>query len=240
MRWAIKTLLVEDDPDLRRMIQDLLVPHGYDVAAFGDAEAAWEADQVETFPLIILDWLLPGADGLELCRRIRNTRDGEDRVILVMTARDRPEDLMAVLHAGADDYLPKPFDVRSLQVRLSIAKRRVHGNAERRRAIEALLRAKAVEAERRIEHARLEGVTLAAREIAHQLNNDLTLVVGFMELVQRRTDLAIDVQAMIAEAMTGLDSATQHIIKLQQIVRVATKDTPLGPALDLDQSVQPS
>src|SRR3978361_984053 len=99
----MKALVVEDSPTTRTMLVQVLSRRGYTVQAHADADAAWLACQAETFPLAVLDWLLPGRDGLELCRRIRQLPGGDRSIILVLTARDQPGDLAAVLAAGADD-----------------------------------------------------------------------------------------------------------------------------------------
>ncbi|HEY3078537.1 MAG TPA: response regulator [Chloroflexota bacterium] len=130
----MKALLVEDDPDLRDLVATLLAEMGHEVSAFGDAEAAWELCQRERFPLVVLDWRLPGVDGNELCRRIRALPDGEVSAVLMMTGRTGSEELAAVLDAGASDYLAKPFDLDVLQVRLTIAQRQAETLAARARA----------------------------------------------------------------------------------------------------------
>ena len=130
----VKTLLVEDDVATRRLIESVLQSRGHAVTACGDAESAWEIYQRDPHPLVVLDWLLPGMDGLELCRRMRLSPAGAQSVIVVSTGRDQAQDLTAVLDAGADDYLTKPIDVRLLNVRLAIAERHVHLLGERQRA----------------------------------------------------------------------------------------------------------
>lgn len=134
----MRVLLVEDDPITRSVVEQVLRARGHWVVSFEDAESAWEAYQRELFPLAILDWVLPGMDGLELCRRIRALPRGDACVVVLVTARDRPEDLVAVLGAGASDYLPKPFDASALEVRLAIAEKQVASIWERKRAEEAL------------------------------------------------------------------------------------------------------
>lgn len=121
----MKTLVVEDDPSMLHLFEIILQSRGHEIAAYKNAEAAWQAYQRENYPLVILDWLLPGMDGLELCRQIRGLPNGDRSVILVATVRDELEDLQAVLESGADDYLSKPVDVKLLNVRLTIAEQRV-------------------------------------------------------------------------------------------------------------------
>ena len=87
-----------------------------------------------------------------------------------------------------------------------------------------------------LEHARLEGVQLTAREMAHLLNNDLAVAVGLIKLLQERPDVPPHLRELLDEAAGGLDSAARHISDFQSVVRVATKETPAGLSLDLDRS----
>ncbi len=90
--------------------------------------------------------------------------------------------------------------------------------------------------DRELEQARLEGVQLAAREMAHLLNNDLAVAVGLIELLQERPELPPHLRELLDEAAGSLDSAAHHITDLQTVVRVATKETPAGLSLDLARS----
>ncbi|MBI1814213.1 MAG: sigma-54-dependent Fis family transcriptional regulator [Deltaproteobacteria bacterium] len=130
----MRVLVVEDDAATRAVIEKILRARGHEVTAFADAESAWAVYQGDTYPLVLMDWLLPGMDGLQLCRQMRATPFGDHSIIVVCTTRDQPDDLHAVLAAGADDYLTKPVDVRRLNVRLSIAERQVENLSERKRA----------------------------------------------------------------------------------------------------------
>jgi len=133
---ALRTLLVEDDASTRAVLEAILRSRGYAVTATGDAETAWPLCQAAAYPLMVLDWLLPGMDGLQLCRQLRGLPHGDRSVVIVLTGRDQPQDLQAVLDAGADDYLAKPVDPERLHVRLAIAERQVH-NLQRRKDAEA-------------------------------------------------------------------------------------------------------
>jgi PAS domain-containing protein len=86
---------------------------------------------------------------------------------------------------------------------------------------------------------RLEGILLAAREVGHLLNNDLQLPIGLLETLQRRPDLAPPAREMADEALGWLTSARDHVRQFQRVARVETKETPLGPALDLERSTRP-
>ena len=132
----METLLVEDDATTRYLLESLLKSRGYEVTAVADAETAWPLCQQKPYAVVVLDWLLPGMDGLALCQKIRSLPHGDRSLIVVLTSRDQPADLQAVLDAGADDYLTKPVDVARLNVRLTIAERQV-GNLLRRKQAEA-------------------------------------------------------------------------------------------------------
>src|SRR5436190_7478498 len=147
-------LVVEDEPDIRSLLAEVLAERGHEVVALGDGEAACEVLRARSFPLVVLDLGLPGLDGLEVCRRLRGLPGGDDSVVLVLTARTAVAALGTVLDAGADDYLAKPFDLAVLDVRLTVAERRIEEVARRRRAEAELA-----------ERARLEGATETARAV---------------------------------------------------------------------------
>jgi len=86
------------------------------------------------------------------------------------------------------------------------------------------------------DEARLEGVHLAAREIAHLLNNDLAVAVGLVDLLQAEADLTLELRALLKTASASLDAATRHIQQLQSVERVVVKQTPAGQSLDLERS----
>ena len=91
--------------------------------------------------------------------------------------------------------------------------------------------------ERRLrDEARLEGVHLAAREIAHLVNNDLAVAVGLVDLLQAQGDLPPDLRSLLESASASLDAAARHIEQLQSVVRVVVKETPAGESLDLERS----
>jgi len=135
---GMKILLVEDHQESRRSLQRLIERRGHEVLGVGSAEEAEKAIAAQPFPFLILDWMLPGKSGLELCRELRTRADGDEFFILLVTARADTEDLEQALEAGADDYLTKPLDLALLNVRLAVAERRIHALAERNQARAAL------------------------------------------------------------------------------------------------------
>lgn len=107
--------------------------------AVASAEEAEAALAEETFAFLILDWMLPGKSGIDLCRQLRSGERGDEMFILLVTARADTEDLQQALEAGANDYLTKPLDLGLLNVRLSVAERQIRELAERNHARKALV-----------------------------------------------------------------------------------------------------
>jgi two-component system, cell cycle response regulator len=117
-------LIAEDDPLFRRVIARWFERWDYRVTVVENGLDAWDVLQKEDAPqLAILDWMMPGIDGLELCRKIRSRKQGPYRYVLLLTARDDKQDVVAGLEAGADDYLTKPFEVDELRARVRAGKR---------------------------------------------------------------------------------------------------------------------
>src|SRR5205809_1510083 len=137
----MKILLVEDHPGSRRNLQRLIAKRGHDVTAVGSAEEAEAELAAQSFPFLILDWMLPGKSGVDLCRELRTRPDGDEMFILLVTARADTEDLEQALEAGANDYLTKPLDLRLLNVRISVAERQVRGRREGKPAPAGLVEA---------------------------------------------------------------------------------------------------
>ena len=108
----------------RRILQSWLENWGYRVTLTEDGAQAWKALQQEPHPqLLILDWMMPQTDGVELCRKVREQNRTPYQYILLATAKDGKQDLVKGLEAGADDYLTKPFDKSELRARLKACNR---------------------------------------------------------------------------------------------------------------------
>lgn len=122
----MKVLIVEDDMSVAAFLQQAVREAGYEVQVEGNGMQALRAAQNTRFDLILLDVMLPGLNGFEVCRRLRD--EGVDSLILIITARDSLEDKVEGLDAGADDYLAKPFKVAELLARMRAMLRRATGS----------------------------------------------------------------------------------------------------------------
>src|SRR4029079_10178684 len=121
---AARVLVVEDEPNIRELVCLHLGHEGYACEGVGDGQTALKRSETERFDLIVLDVMLPGLDGLSLCRAVRNGRGNRDVPILMLPARREESDKVIGLESGADDYLTKPFGVRELVARARALLRR--------------------------------------------------------------------------------------------------------------------
>lgn len=119
-------VLVEDDAPLRNLTARALREHGYDLRAVATGAEMWVVLEQEPADLIVLDIMLPGVNGMDLLRRIRQTLDVP---VIFISARGSEEDRIVGLELGADDYLPKPFGTRELIARIGAVLRRHGGNS---------------------------------------------------------------------------------------------------------------
>ncbi|HKR12702.1 MAG TPA: diguanylate cyclase [Pyrinomonadaceae bacterium] len=120
----MRILVAEDDVISRRILVASLRQWGHDVVVAKDGDEAWRLLQAEGAPsCAILDWMMPGMDGIEICRRVRKEVTDKSIYLILLTAISRKEGLIEGLEAGADDYVTKPFDRHELRVRLQAAAR---------------------------------------------------------------------------------------------------------------------
>lgn len=124
MTSILSILIVDDDAQIRELLREYLSGFGMSVTAVADGKAMAEAMEKESFDLVILDLMLPGEDGLSLCRSLRAK---SDIPILMLTARGEAMDRVVGLEVGADDYIVKPFEPRELVARIQTILRRTRG-----------------------------------------------------------------------------------------------------------------
>ncbi|MBR8826830.1 MAG: response regulator transcription factor [Gomphosphaeria aponina SAG 52.96 = DSM 107014] len=118
----MKILLVEDERHIAKALAEALKDKNYTVEIATDGEEAWELMQAFSYDLIVLDLMLPKLDGISLCKRLRSA--GDNRLILMLTAKDTSLDQVMGLDVGADDYVVKPFELQALLARIRALLRR--------------------------------------------------------------------------------------------------------------------
>jgi len=127
----MKVLIAEDEAVARRVLEAMLKESGYEVIVACDGNEAWDVLQADHAPQVaILDWMMPGRDGIELCRMVRNFRKLNPPYLILLTTKSNKEDLVAGLEAGANDYVVKPFHGAELCARLQVGKRMVELQSE--------------------------------------------------------------------------------------------------------------
>ncbi len=121
-----RVLVVDDDAVSRTVVAAMLRRNGFDVELASDGERAWGRLQQESAPhLVVMDWMMPGLDGLEICRRLRTIDTQTPTYVVLLTSRDASADIVEGLRAGADDYVTKPPNEDELVARVSVGVRMV-------------------------------------------------------------------------------------------------------------------
>ena len=168
---SMHVLIVDDSDTIRKTLEITVQRAGYSTTCVADGVTAWEAYQTLKPLVVLLDWQIPGYDGLEVCRRIREHPGSADTFVLMVTGRESGEDLAAALAVGVDDYITKPVLPAHLRARLQIAKLRIDQRVEKRKADEQLARAQW-----------LAGIGETTLALQHELNNPLFALMGHAEL----------------------------------------------------------
>ena len=187
-----RVVIAEDDPASASMLRVMLQRAGYEVALAPDGPRALRLLEEGELPdVLLLDWMLPGMSGLEVCHRVRQHWDAYALPILMVTAKTDAESIYAAFDAGASDYIAKPFRGAELRARIA-AQIRTRRLADERRRIEEQLR----------ESDKLSSLGLLASGVAHDLNNPLASISGYAQLLLRGEadpERAEDLQRILRE-----------------------------------------
>src|SRR5688572_22901215 len=126
-KWSRRALIVEDESSIREIVRLHLALAGFETDEVGDGHAALDRLRTDRFDLVVLDVMLPGVDGVTVCRAVRSGGPNQRAAVLMLTARDTEPEKVIGLESGADDYLPEPFGVREFMARVSAILRRASG-----------------------------------------------------------------------------------------------------------------
>ncbi len=216
---AISVLVVDDDPEILALLSQYL--RGYSIQATGvaDGVAMREAWASQSFDLVILDLMLPGEDGLSLCRYVRS--QGETPVIM-LTARGESTDRVVGLELGADDYVVKPFDPRELVARIHTILRRSH-----RRVVSSMAEQDAHFSGWSLNHLKRQ-VTTPAQLLVPLSNAEYRLLCAFLERPQR---ILTREQLLDAARGRATEAFDRSIDLLVSRLRQKLGDDPKAPCL---------
>ncbi len=213
----MRVLIAEDDLTSRLMLQAALRKWGYDVCAVADGDAAWAAMQGQDAPqLLLLDWVMPGRDGLTLCRDLRQQARPLPLYIIMLTARGARGDIIQGLESGADDYIAKPYDSDELRARTQVGQR--------------ILELQAAAAEEQ----RLHGVLEMAGAVCHELNQPLQYVLGYAELLLQDIHPSDPLYRRLAGIKDGIDRVAALTRKVMTVTRYRAKDYMDGQGTIVD------
>lgn len=213
----MKILIAEDNLTTRRILESVLVKWNFEVIVACDGNEAWEKLQQKDPPkIIILDWMMPGINGVEICRKLRRTDPVQPMYIILLTARDEKNDIVEGLSAGADDYIAKPFDKDELRARIDVGRRVVELQT-------ALL-----------EKEKLQVIFEMTGAICHELSQPMQAISGNSELMlmNLKKDNPLYKNAEIIKLQ--IDRMGDITRKLKQITRYKTKDYINSKIIDLD------
>ena len=202
----MKILIAEDEPVSRRLLESWLTMWGHELTITTDGSQAWDVLQQPDAPkLAILDRMMPGLEGLEVCRKARELPHGKLTYIIILTTKGRKEDIVEGLEAGANDYITKPFDHEELRARVQVGMRVVD------------LQDRLIEAERN------RVLMQAAGAAAHEINQPLTVVIGMSDLMLLKISPDAPERPNVETIRQEAHRISEIVKKMAEIRRYATK-----------------
>jgi DNA-binding response OmpR family regulator len=177
----MRIFVAEDDAVSRRLLEVRLSRWGYDVVSCANGKEALDRIQAESGPrLVILDWMMPELDGVEVCRRLRSEAKGEYNYIIILTAKVQEQDLVAGFEAGADDYITKPFQETELHSRIRAAERIINLQGDLQRKVRELASA--------LDHVRTLQGLLPICMHCHKVRNEKNLWQKLEAYIEEHSD----------------------------------------------------
>ncbi|MBU0986516.1 MAG: response regulator transcription factor [Proteobacteria bacterium] len=217
----MKVLVADDDAVVRKFLERKLAQWNFEVVSVADGNKALKTLKLEDAPkLAVLDWMMPGMDGIEVCRLLRQTESPPPAYIILLTARDDKKDIIQGLDAGADDYITKPFDSDELHARIKVGRRMIE--------LQTAL----------AEKEKLQGVLEMAGAVCHEMNQPMQVVSGVSELLlmdQLDDDV---IYGKIKTIKAHIDKMALTTRKLMRITSYRTKDHLKGKIIDIDKAIE--
>jgi two-component system, cell cycle response regulator len=214
----MRILIADDDTTSRLVLAGVLKKFGHDVVATVNGTEAWEAMQEADAPrLAILDWMMPGLTGVDVCRSVRDLASDEPPYLILLTSMSEKTDIVAGLEAGADDYLAKPFDPGELQARVNVG-RRVIDLQERLREAHVALTDEAM-------HDPLTGVLnrrafadVLSRALAQEDRHRVGLALGICDIDEFKKINDVHGHKVGDEVLCGLVQQLTNRLRAQDVV----------------------
>jgi phosphoserine phosphatase RsbU/P len=215
----VRVLVADDDATSRRMLTAALGSWGYEVVAAADGTEAWAEFQKPDPPhLALLDWLMPGLTGPELCHKLRNREPATPLYAILLTVKNEHSDVVEGLDTGADDFIRKPWDDGELRARLNVGRRMLHCQAAA------------------AEQERLRGALEMAGAVCHEFNQPLQVIRLRSELVLlhlAETDPHYAALRGIADAVDRMGALTRDLMR---VTRYESRVYPQGRIVDIHES----
>lgn len=214
----MKILLAEDEVTTRRILSAVLVKWGFEVIEAADGEEAWRLlSSPGGPPLALIDWIMPGLTGIELCRRLRASGRVGLPYIILLTARTEHRDPVTALDAGADTFIAKPFDPEVLRASIGAARRLVSLQLELNESNQQLdqrVRERTAQVERLLRHQRE-----LLQRLGHDLRTPLTPLIALLPLLQETAE-SEDRREMLSLALAGARSVSATVNRVLELCRI--------------------
>ena len=220
---AITILIIEDEPDISELIEYNLTQSGYSIIVSDNGEKGIEVTRKHSPDLILLDLMLPGINGIDVCRILKNDKDTSDVSIIMLTALGQEEDIVKGLETGADDYVTKPFSFPVLEARIqSVLRRGIKDNLENDNIHNSGIAISSRKREVHIDGKKIESLTFTEFQILHLLASHTGWVFTRYQIIDKIrgdnypvTDRSVDFQ--IVGLRKKLSTAKKYIKTIRGI-----------------------
>ncbi|MDX2129211.1 MAG: response regulator [Chloroherpetonaceae bacterium] len=195
-----KVLIVDDDVNSLRIVSEILKRHRCDVVTAVSIELAELEIEKSTFPIVICDWNLPHKSGIDFCKTLRANPNFLATYFIMITGQEGIASRTHAFNAGVDDYLEKPINMNELALRVWVGSR--------------IYRLK----EKQQEYERLKILTQTAVTFAHEINNPLSVISGYLELLANRLDIESIEGAELQKALRMIQNSRTQVGRIKDVV----------------------